>query len=145
MGIAKLNISETPDPKALETGQYNLSITKASVKASKSGNPMVRVMFKADGEIGARPISHFINLPTDDMDDETAYSRRVQLKQLCTAIRMDPDVFEDNLMAACDQYEATGQQEAEIEGLKGETCEAIVDQTPSEDGDEVYNGIKRFV
>lgn len=125
MSLLNLNLNEVPDEITVPDDEYQLVITKAEQKESKTGNPMIEVFFNIISEPDAKMIAHYMLLPTKG--DKNANNKLRRLKSFYLAAKLD--------------LAAEINVEEDFKGIE------LWAQLTTEDDDEygARNRIKRFV
>lgn len=126
--ILDLNLGDVPDLKAIDAGEYELTVTSAKKDKSKSGNDMLSIVFRVNDVPNTLPIFHYMTLPSEDDDPEIRNSKLRRIKAFYQAFGVDVsspvDVEED---------------------LPGLTGFALLRFEEATDEFEERNSVKRFV
>lgn len=91
MTFVAINLNDVEENAAVEEGEYDVQVSKATLGESKSGKPMITCNIRIVGQPTAQMVRHFIVLPTPDLDPEQTRYRKLDLKRFCNAFGIATD------------------------------------------------------
>lgn len=119
--------TNTVELHSMPEGEYQLRFLKGEQKMSKKTNkPMVQLNFDIVGEVEAKDLTHYIMLPTSDMDAKERNRRQLSIRDLKYAFGLS-----DN-------------DRIDFDSLIGETVWAILAEEENEEYGK-QNRIRRFL
>lgn len=93
--LSNYDLENAQDPIAVDEGEYKIRIIECDgVRENSAGNPYILPRFEIDGEPLAKDFTHYMALPTDDMDAKKSERTRASLKKFCLAFGLDFSTFD---------------------------------------------------
>jgi len=124
MPFVDMNLDDVKEATVAPEGYYELVVSEASLETSKSGKPMIRVILDFEGRPEYRSVWHFISLPSEDDEPDSANFKRLMLKRFLVHFNIP-----------CDGGFNT-------EDFLGARAECFVNQEPIEGSDDVRNSLQ---
>ena len=129
-GIVSMEgVEDAIEPQLIEAGDYRAEIVKAEPQKSKSGEPMLRIVFKIHdtGLPNPNMITEYFMLPTSNDDEEKRNNKNVRLNRY--------------LRCLDHQLEGGRLDLKKVDGLIGEVTLGV---DPAKDGYDASNRIRKW-
>lgn len=92
MSFIEMNLDEAQEAQIVEEGNYNIVISAATEKESKSsGKPMIECTLEISGQPNAQSIWYYLTLPHADDEEKTRNFKMLNLKRFLTAFNIPFD------------------------------------------------------